>query len=190
MYSNTDIFQTMNVNAMVGTFDLTSQLQKGGKIVSRATSMPSAAMFAILITLVVFALIRLIVFNYLASFLRSMFPICVKMLKEVKPPRNLPNYFDAIPTHIIKEKLAISKKGQINENLREKYTASLSRRGLSINLEDVKPRDTIKASPGKKLRIDKERQTLEGCYSYDILANPNYNEAFGGAFSRKLLKNE
>ncbi|KAH9129907.1 hypothetical protein AeMF1_000070 [Aphanomyces euteiches] len=174
MYSNTQIFDAIDFN-ISGLNSLNNQLKRGGRIVSRAITMPSGVMFALLVAIVVLALARLIVFRYFASAFRSVFPTCFKMLKGIKEPRKLPNYFDAIPTFVLRENLA---KKTLKPHLREQYTAALARRGEPISLEEAAESKQTKEESGIM---------LEGCHSYDILMNPIYNEAFGGgAFSRSL----
>ncbi|KAF0697360.1 Aste57867_11946 [Aphanomyces stellatus] len=174
MYSNTDIFQRMDVN-VTALQSINDELQKhGGRIVARAITMPSEVMFALLVAIAAFALVRLVVFRYFASVLRSVFPMCVRMMKESKPPRKLPNYFDAVPTHILKESLATKT---LKPQLRDSYSEALSRRGVSTSLEEASDRES---------HVESEI-VLEGCHSYDILVNPIYHEAFGGGAFRRAL---
>ncbi|RHY34758.1 hypothetical protein DYB32_000693 [Aphanomyces invadans] len=170
MYSNTQIFDKMTTQ-LSALGSLNAELERGGRIVARAITMPSEVMFGLLVAIAALALLRVIVFRYFASALRSVFPICVRMLKKEKRPRNLPNYFDAIPTHVLKESLATKT---LKPHLRESYNAALVRRGMSSSLEEA---DTAPHSG----------VVLEGCHSYDIMVNAYYKDAFGGgAFHRSL----
>ncbi|RHY90031.1 hypothetical protein DYB35_001248 [Aphanomyces astaci] len=172
MYSNTQIFDKMTTQfSALGS--LNAELQHGGRIVARAITMPSEVMFGLLVAIAAVALVRVVVFRYFGSALRSVFPICVRMMKKEKPPRNLPNYFDSIPTHILKESLATKT---LKPRLRDSYSAALGRRGVSAALEDA-----------DDAHRDSGRATLEGCHSYDIMVNTYYKDAFGGgAFHRAL----
>ncbi|OQS03994.1 hypothetical protein THRCLA_03726 [Thraustotheca clavata] len=178
MYSNTNIFQTSSAVFTVKGYNLNSVLEKGGKLVTRATMMPTAVLFGVLVLIVAVVLIRLIVFNYFASVLRSVFPMCIRMFKQPKPPRNLPSYFDALPRHVLTEGLA-SKT--LKPELVEAYRATLARRPAPM---EGSSGDTVKPGVGTKVTT----LQLDGCHTYDILHNPTYKEAFGGgAFSRQLL---
>ena len=164
MYSNTNIFQSPATELTLQGYNLNSVLDKGGKIVTRATAMPAAVLFAAAVAGVAFVLVRLVVFHYLGGALRSMFPMCTRMLKEAKPPRHLPNYFDALPLHVLSDGLASTS---LKPSLKAAYAAAISRRSTET----------------------KASLQLSGCHSYDILHNPSYKEAFGGgAFARQLLK--
>ncbi|EQC32603.1 hypothetical protein SDRG_09917 [Saprolegnia diclina VS20] len=164
MYSNTNIFQSPATELTLQGYNLNAVLDKGGKVVTRATAMPAAVLFAAAVAGVAVVVVRLVVFHYLGGALRSVFPMCTRMLKETKPPRHLPNYFDALPLHVLSDGLG---SASLKPSLKAAYAAAISRRSTEA----------------------KASLQLSGCHSYDILHNPSYKEAFGGgAFARQLLK--
>ncbi|OQR84185.1 hypothetical protein ACHHYP_13738 [Achlya hypogyna] len=165
MYSNSSIFQTEASTLLVKGYDLNAVLNKGGKIVARATAMPIAVLFAGVVVAVALVLLRLILLHYLGGAVRSVFPVLARVLSEARPPRQLPNYFDALPRHVLVDGVA---SATLKPTLRTAYAAALLRRDGNTK-------------GAKSLQ-------LSGCHSYDILHNPIYKEAFGGgAFARQLL---
>lgn len=193
MYSNKNIFQSQDffyspeslssdespvqspgLSSLPGSVDGSSHV---GKIFNRLFLEPVVYIFAFLVTLLTLAFVRFVILRRLGSFLKSLCPLCVKWLsssdKDLEP-EYYPNYFDTIPTDTLRAK---SSQDYIKPHLRQLYEAALAKRKHSrVSLSSGLLSSS--SSPQKPTDRRHDGKIMSGCYSYDLLENQEYIDAF------------
>lgn len=132
-----------------------------GGAFSRIERGPAVVLMAFLFGLLTYYFIRYVVLKYLTSCIQSLCPMCVTLLDQ-RQPEGYPNYFDALSTKTLEEKLETE---HLKPHLRKKYELALTRRGK-------------KSSNLAKTSSKHEGKFIAGCHSYDILDNHDYIDAF------------
>jgi hypothetical protein len=114
-------------------------------------------------------IVRAVLFIYFPSFVKSCCPFLARFTQETKVAKGLPNYFDAMPTNILRDKLTTAV--HVKDSLRTKYAEALARREEALAANDKA--DSPRKSPRRRNRrtISAAEQYLDqrwivGCPSY------------------------
>ncbi|KAL8005362.1 putative anoctamin, 10TM putative phosphate transporter, cytosolic domain-containing protein [Plasmopara halstedii] len=178
MFSNDNIFESESEIA-VAESTFSSPFSAGdniplfdssrGHLISRVTRPPVVILFAFFVIGSTIVVVRSIFFEYGPALIRSVFPGIASLLEKPRVAKGLPNYFDAIPTSLILEKLAATSDTQqpLRPDLRVKYENALQHR-LSEEESRLSKRSMTDA------KHFNEAKRIVGCHSYAISDNKEY----------------
>lgn len=143
-----------------------------GQLISRVTRPQVVILFVFFVTGCSIVVARSVLFEYVPALIRNIFPGIASVLEEPRFAKGIPNYFDAIPTSFILEKVAATDGTQqlLRPDLRAKYENALLHR---LAEEESSPQMRSKQSISDTERFDKARWIV-GCHSYAISDNKEY----------------
>lgn len=181
MFSNEMIFQSSGdiikqltaEDVMVGegipSFDI-----ERGQIFGRVTRPQVVVLFGFFVVFGGVLVVRAILFEYFPSFLKSFCPVLTRFTQENKVAKGIPNYFDAIPTNVLREKVAAL---HVKDTLRARYAQALQRR------DGGDKADSPRKSPRRRKRRTisaaeqyQDQRWIVGCTSYAVQDNKEYVE--------------
>ncbi|KAF4040526.1 Calcium-activated chloride channel [Phytophthora infestans] len=143
-----------------------------GQLFSRVTRPQVVVLFAFFVAGCAIVVLRSLLFEYVPALIRSVVPGLARLLEKPRVAKDLPNYFDALPTSCLQEKLAASGGTQqlLRPDLRAKYERALLNR---LTQEDDYPKAATKRSTSDIERFNQANRII-GCPSYAIIDNKEY----------------
>ncbi|ETO72246.1 hypothetical protein F444_11601 [Phytophthora nicotianae P1976] len=143
-----------------------------GQLISRVTRPQVVVLFAFFVTGYTVVVMRSVLFEYVPALIRSVFPGLARLLEKPRVAKGIPNYFDAIPTPCLQEKLAATSGTQqlLRPDLRAKYERALLNR---LAQEEPMPKLRSKRSASDIERFN-QANWIVGCPSYAISDNKEY----------------
>nr|CCA20590.1 tRNA (guanineN(7))methyltransferase putative [Albugo laibachii Nc14] len=110
-----------------------------------------------------------ILLEYIPALFQNLCPMLKKNLTKTKAVKDLPNYFDAIPTIILREKL---QSKRLRRELQQKFQQALDKRMASRLHSKVDLQKRRKTMSGAEQY--REENWIVGCHSYSIIDNKEY----------------
>ncbi|KAF1778579.1 Anoctamin [Phytophthora cactorum] len=143
-----------------------------GQLISRVTRPQVVVLFAFFVAGCTIVIMRSVLFEYVPALIRSVFPGLARLLEKPRIAKGIPNYFDAIPTSCLQEKLSATSGTQqlLRPDLRAKYERALLNR---IAQEEDVPKMRSKRSISDIERFNQANRII-GCPSYAISDNKEY----------------
>lgn len=96
-----------------------------GEIWSRVTRPQVVVLFGFFVAFCLLVLVKLVLFEYFPSVVQSFCPLLTRLMQKSRAAKGIPNYFDAIPTPILRDKVVDAR---VSATLREKYLVALDKR--------------------------------------------------------------
>ncbi|OWZ24203.1 TRNA (guanineN(7))methyltransferase [Phytophthora megakarya] len=143
-----------------------------GQLFSRVTRPQVVILFAFFVTGCAIVIMRTLLFEYVPALVRSVFPALARCLEKPRVAKGIPNYFDAIPTSCLQDKLAATGGTQqlLRPGLRAKYERALLNR---IAQEEAAAKMLSKRSLSDA-ELFNQAHWIVGCPSYAISDNKEY----------------
>uniref|UniRef100_H3GHA1 CSC1/OSCA1-like cytosolic domain-containing protein n=1 Tax=Phytophthora ramorum TaxID=164328 RepID=H3GHA1_PHYRM len=143
-----------------------------GQLISRVTRPQVVILFAFFVAGCTIVVMRTVVFEYVPALVRSVLPALARLLENPRVAKGIPNYFDAIPTPCLQEKLAATGGTQqlLRPDLRAKYERALVSR---VAQEEVLSKKRSVRSMSATERFN-QVNWIVGCHSYAISDNREY----------------
>ncbi|KAL4151805.1 hypothetical protein PRNP1_008742 [Phytophthora ramorum] len=143
-----------------------------GQLISRVTRPQVVVLFAFFVAGCTIVVMRTVLFEYVPALVRSVLPALARLLENPRVAKGIPNYFDAIPTPCLQEKLAATGGTQqlLRPDLRAKYERALVSR---VAQEEVLSKKRSVRSMSATERFN-QVNWIVGCHSYAISDNREY----------------
>ncbi|KAG7402115.1 hypothetical protein PHYBOEH_005678 [Phytophthora boehmeriae] len=143
-----------------------------GRLISRVTRPQVVVLFGFFVAGCAIIVFRTVVFEYVPAFIRNVLPALANLLEKHRVAKGIPNYFDAISTPCLREKLSTTGGMQqfLRPDLRAKYERALQTRAEH---DDELPLKPSKPSMSPTESFD-QTNWIVGCHSYAISDNKEY----------------
>uniref|UniRef100_K3WQ59 Anoctamin transmembrane domain-containing protein n=1 Tax=Globisporangium ultimum (strain ATCC 200006 / CBS 805.95 / DAOM BR144) TaxID=431595 RepID=K3WQ59_GLOUD len=178
MFSNAMIFQSPDdIASELASSSTVSSIGDGipefetvarGDIWPRLTRAQVVVLFAFFIVFCLVVALRILLFEYCPSMLQSVCPVLTRLMQKSKVAKGIPNYFDAIPTPILREKV---NDPRVKPALRDKFQAALVKREPLGSSNSPKRRARRLVSAAEQYSA---AHWIVGCPSYAISDNKEY----------------
>ncbi|DBA00720.1 TPA: LOW QUALITY PROTEIN: hypothetical protein N0F65_001191 [Lagenidium giganteum] len=179
MYSNADIFQSeSDVSAALRTKTSSADIgedippfeSQHAEVFGRVTRFQVVVLFAFFAGAGGLVVLKVLLLDYFPSFVQSICPVLVRLMQKPKIAKGVPNYFDAIPTMILREKV---KNNKLKGTLRVRYEEALEKREIlekELNADgNQRKRRALSAAEQYS-----EARWIVGCHSYAMVDNKEY----------------
>lgn len=134
-----------------------------GEIWTRITRPQVVVLFGFFMAFCLIVLVKIVLFEYFPSLLQSFCPMLTRLMQKSREAKGIPNYFDAIPTPVLKEKLVDPR---VKTVVREKYLAVLEKReALSLGSGSPRRRNRRSVSAAEQYS---DAHWIVGCVSYGM----------------------
>ncbi|KAK1947929.1 hypothetical protein P3T76_000219 [Phytophthora citrophthora] len=140
-----------------------------GHLLSRVTRPQVVVLFSFFVAGCAIVVIRALLFEYVPALVRSILPALARLLEKPRVPKGIPNYFDAIPTVCLQEKVA-SGAQLLRPGLRAKYERALLRR---LAQEEIMPKKVSKHGHSQAADRYNHANWIVGCHSYGSSGSNN-----------------
>lgn len=142
-----------------------------GHILQRLTRPQVVILLGFFLVFGLVMMLRLVLFHYFSSFVINCCPILAQFTQKANHAKGIPNYFDAIPTSILRDKVVAP---HVKDSLRSKYMTALERREVASPRRSPKRRNKRTISAAEHYQ---DQQWIVGCPSYAIGDNKEYVDA-------------
>ncbi|TYZ65544.1 hypothetical protein PybrP1_007721 [[Pythium] brassicae (nom. inval.)] len=142
-----------------------------GEIWPRVTRPQVVVLFGFFVAFCLIVLVKIVLFEYFPSVLQSFCPLLTRLMQKSRAAKGIPNYFDAIPTPILRDKVVDPR---VSATLREKFLVALDKRAARQGeLSSGSPRRRNRRSVSAAEQYSDARWIV-GCASYAISDNKEY----------------
>lgn len=121
----------------------------------RITRPQVIVLFGFFVAFCLIVLVKIVLFEYFPSVLQSFCPMLTRLMQKSREAKGLPNYFEAIPTPVLREKLADPR---VKSTQREKFRAVLEKREAALG-SDL-------GSPGSGSPRRRNRRSISAAEQY------------------------
>lgn len=134
-----------------------------GEIWPRVTRPQVVVLFGFFVAFCVVVLVKIVLFEYFPSVLESICPMLTRLTQKSGAAKGIPNYFDAIPTPLLRDKIVDPR---VSATVREKCLVALDKR-------TTRQRELGSSSPRRRNRRSvsaaeqySDARWIVGCASY------------------------
>ncbi|TMW68688.1 hypothetical protein Poli38472_006156 [Pythium oligandrum] len=182
MFSNALIFQSSSdivkqltaENVLMIGEDIPSFDVERGDIFGRISRPQVVVLFGFFVAFGFVVVVHILLFEYFPSVLQTFCPILARFSQKSNVSKGIPNYFDAIPTNILRDKL---QAPHLNDALRAKYLDALEKRGVSSYGKADSPTRSPRRRNKRRISAAEhynDEKWIVGCPSYAIRDNKEY----------------